>query len=134
MFPNPWVDKAVLMPSDMQTLLKYYKQMVFMIVLGIHCNFFIVLPTWLKTCRSNAFFFFTRQKMRTWFVGRVPEVLCIWTRRSASGTQFVQACRGIFRTQLHIRWSFCETILYFLWCLIGFWICPAYHYHICVIA
>ena len=26
MFSNSWVDKAVLTPSDMQTLSKYYKQ------------------------------------------------------------------------------------------------------------
>ena len=28
---------------------------MFMIVYGIHCNFFIVLPIRLKTCRSNGF-------------------------------------------------------------------------------
>ena len=31
-----------------------------MIVFGIHCNFFIVLPIRLETCRSNIFLFFTR--------------------------------------------------------------------------
>ena len=29
-----------------------------MIAYGIHCNFFIVLPIRLKTCRSNGFFFY----------------------------------------------------------------------------
>ena len=46
-----------------------------MIVFGIHCNFFIVLPTRLKTCRSNGFLFFTRQNVRARKVGRVSEVL-----------------------------------------------------------
>ena len=35
-----------------------------MIAFGIHCNFFIVLPIRLKTCRSNDFLFFTRQNVR----------------------------------------------------------------------
>ena len=38
--------------------------LVFMIVLGIHCNFFTVLPIRLKTCRSNGFFFYKAQFAR----------------------------------------------------------------------
>ena len=34
-----------------------------MIVFGIHCNFFIVLPIQPKTCSSNVFFFFTRENV-----------------------------------------------------------------------
>ena len=33
-----------------------------MIVFGIHCNSFIVLPIPLKTCRSNGILFFTSKK------------------------------------------------------------------------
>ena len=36
-----------------------------MIVFGIYCNFFIVLPIRLKTCRSNAFFSFKAICART---------------------------------------------------------------------
>ena len=46
-----------------------------MMVFGIHCNFFIVLPNRLKTCRSNDFLFFTKQNVRAQKVGRVSEVL-----------------------------------------------------------
>ena len=35
-----------------------------MIVFGIHCNFFIVLPIRLKPCRSNGFLCFTMQNVR----------------------------------------------------------------------
>ena len=35
---------------------------MFIIVFGIHCNFFIVLPARLKTCRSNIFFVFQQGK------------------------------------------------------------------------
>ena len=33
-----------------------------MIVFGIHCNFFFVLPNRPKTCRSNGFFLFYKAK------------------------------------------------------------------------
>ena len=56
MFPNLWVDKAVLTPSDMLTLSKHPSTLVFMIVFGIQCNFLIVLPIRLKNCISNVFF------------------------------------------------------------------------------
>ena len=46
----------------MQALSKHSSTLVFMIVLGIHCNFLIDLPICLKTCRSN-FFFFLQGKM-----------------------------------------------------------------------
>ena len=46
-----------------------------MIVFGIHCNFFTVLPIQLKTCRSNAFFFFARQNVRAQKIGLVLKVL-----------------------------------------------------------
>ena len=48
---------------------------MFMIVFGIHCNIFIVLPIRLKTCRSNAFFFFIRRNVRARKIGRVSEIL-----------------------------------------------------------
>ena len=51
-----------------------------MIVFGIRCNFFIVLPIRLKTCRSNIFLSFTKQNVR------VSEVLYA---RLESGAQFV---------------------------------------------
>ena len=35
---------------------------MFMIVFGIHCNFFIVLPIRLKTCSFNGFFNFYKAK------------------------------------------------------------------------
>ena len=59
--------------------------LVLMIVFGIHCNFLIVLPIQLKTCRSNSFFLFTRQNVR------LKGFACL-NARSASGAQFVQAC------------------------------------------
>ena len=46
-----------------------------MIVVGVHCNVFIVLPIRLKTCRCNVFSFFTRQNVRARKIGRVSEVL-----------------------------------------------------------
>ena len=50
-----------------------------MIVFGIHCNIFILLPIWLKTCWSNYFSSFFKGKM---FVPkkirRISEVLCAW--------------------------------------------------------
>ena len=62
-----------------------------MIVFGNACNFFIVLPIPLKTCRYNDFFFFTPiplktcryngfflftcQSLRVRKIGRVSEVL-----------------------------------------------------------
>ena len=56
------------------------------IVFGIHYNFMIVLSVWLKICRSNEFFFFTRQNAKT------SEVL---------GAQFIQAwCWSLFSTKL----------------------------------
>ena len=42
-----------------------------MMVFGTHCNFFIFLPIGLKTCRSNVFFFFTRQNISTRKIGRL---------------------------------------------------------------
>ena len=53
----------------------YQNRLVYMIAFGIDCNLFIVLPIPLKTCRSNDFFFFTRQNMRAKKMGLVSEVL-----------------------------------------------------------
>ena len=44
-----------------------------MIVFGIHCNFCIVLPIQLKTCRSNGILFYTRQNVRARKIGRVSK-------------------------------------------------------------
>ena len=90
MFPNPWVYKAVWRHQICEFYQNVTGRLVFMIVFGIHCNFFILLPIWLKTYRSNVFLFFTRQNMRARKVGRVWEVLRV---RAQSGTQFVQACK-----------------------------------------
>ena len=47
-----------------------------MIVFEIHCNFFIVLPIRLKTCRSKEFFkIFYKANKRARKIGRVSEVL-----------------------------------------------------------
>ena len=46
-----------------------------MIVFGIHCNFVIVLSVWLEICRSNEFFFFTKQNMRAQKIEGPSEVL-----------------------------------------------------------
>ena len=51
-----------------------------MIVLGTHCNFFIVFPIRLKNCRSNGFFFFTRQNVRARKIGCVSDVFRALTR------------------------------------------------------
>ena len=47
---------------------------MFLIVFGIHCNFFIVLPIKLKTCRSNGFLFFPKQYVCARKIGRISEV------------------------------------------------------------
>ena len=44
-------------------------------VFGIYSNFLIVLSIRLKTCRSNVFFLFTGQNVRSRKIGRVSEVL-----------------------------------------------------------
>ena len=45
-----------------------------MIVFGIYCDFFIVLPIRLRTSISNVFFvFFTRQNVRARKIGRVSK-------------------------------------------------------------
>ena len=59
-----------------------------MIVFRIHCNFSIVLPIPLKTCRSNVFLFFTKQNVRPQKTRRVSEVLRARTRP----IDIVQAC------------------------------------------
>ena len=38
--------------------------LVFMIVLGSHCNFFINLPIQMKMCKSIIFFFSKKQNVR----------------------------------------------------------------------
>ena len=63
-------------------------RLVFMIVFGIQCNFFIVFPIQLKTCRSNGFLVFTNHNVHTWKIGRTSEVLHAWYW---SVMQFVQA-------------------------------------------
>ena len=54
-----------------------------MIIFGIHCNFFIVLPIRLKICRSNGFFYKTEcvhQKTWTCLIGFVSRArpIGIW--------------------------------------------------------
>ena len=48
---------------------------MFTIVFSIHCNFLILLPFCLVSCRSNGFFLFARQNVRARIIGRVSEVL-----------------------------------------------------------
>ena len=43
-------------------------------VFGIDCDFFIVLPIRLKTCRFNGFFCFTGQNVRVRKIGCISEV------------------------------------------------------------
>ena len=64
---------------------------VLMIVFGIQCNFFIVLPIRLETCRYNAFSSLKRQNVRARKIGHVSDVLRAKRTQSASGVQFVQA-------------------------------------------
>ena len=71
MFPNPWVHKAVLTPSDMSALSKYYKYA------RIHGS----ISNSLKL-----FSFFTWQNMRTLKIGRIADVL------PSLLDQFVQTC------------------------------------------
>ena len=62
-----------------------------MMVFRIKCNFFIVLPIRLKTCRLNRFFFFTMWCVRA-FYRQVSQMFCAPERaRSAWGVQFVKA-------------------------------------------
>ena len=62
-----------------------------MMVFRINCNFFIVLPIRLKTCRLNRFFFFTTWSMRA-FYRKVSQMFCAPERaRLAWGVQFVMA-------------------------------------------
>ena len=56
-----------------------------MIVFGIHCNFFIVLPIPLKTCKYNGFLFSKKQNVHAQKIGRVSEVLRAWARPIAIG-------------------------------------------------
>ena len=56
-------------------ILKYACTLVFTITFIIHSHFFIVLLIWLKVCRSNGFFFFTKQNVRSRKIGCVSEVL-----------------------------------------------------------
>ena len=44
------------------------------------CTFFIAVFIRLKTYRSNGFFVFTKQNVRTWKIGHVSEVLRAQTR------------------------------------------------------
>ena len=63
-----------------------------MIAFRIHCNFFIVSPIQLKTCRSNGFLFLTRQNVRARKIGRVSEVLRAGTRPIGIG---LAICPGL---------------------------------------
>ena len=56
-----------------------------MVVFGIYCNFFNVLPIRQKTCRSNDFF--TRQNVHARKIGPISEVVLA---RSVSGAQFAR--------------------------------------------
>ena len=48
---------------------------MFMIVFGIPCNFFIVLPIRLNSCRSNVFSFLASQNVRAQKIERISQVL-----------------------------------------------------------
>ena len=65
-----------------------------MIVFGTDCNFFIVLPIQLKTCRFKFLFYMSkcaRPKNRVRFRGFVRPNASE-RARSTSGAQFVQVC------------------------------------------
>ena len=89
-----------------------------MIVFGIQCNFFIVLPNQLKICRLMDFFFFFEGKIwRARKTGRISEVLRARVRligigrTICSGLNYLQLaliaywnqCSGeVFSTSLHL--------------------------------
>ena len=105
LFPTSWVEKQFWRHQ----ICKHYQnitcRLVFMIVFGIHCNFFIVSPIQLKICRSNIFF--TRQEVRARKIGRVSEVLRAWACPIGNGhAKFVQSCKCICdHFEMHSRWS-----------------------------
>ena len=74
-----------------------------MIVFGIDCNFLIVLPIALKTCRSMVFFFFTRQKERARNIGRLSEVLLARARPIGIGRTI---CPGLLVLEKRQTYTF----------------------------
>ena len=78
---------------DYQICKFYQIRLVFIIVFETHCDFFIVLPIRLKTCRSNDFSCLrveicAPEKLGLFQRFRTPE-----RAGEASGAQFVQAVR-----------------------------------------
>ena len=110
MFPNPlvkqfWHHQACKLFQNITSTL------VFRRVFGIHCNFFIVLTIWLKTCRSNVFFFFRRENMRAWKIKKKrfcvrahpwagslsrPDVTTVWILNEKHSSQ--KSCQYVSKT------------------------------------
>ena len=108
MFPNPlvkqfWHHQVCKLFQNITSTLAFRR------VFGIHCNFFIVLTIWLKTCRSNVFFFLRRQNMRARKIGKKRG----FARPSAPmGAQFVQAWydHGVDPQRKHSSQKSCQYV------------------------
>ena len=126
---------------------KHYKNvirtLVFMVLFGIFCNFFIALSIWLKICGSNCFLYLYKAKwarrknwvrdtnltcpIRTWFILSKNDIL-LWYIRFLAG----RACFNPL-TANFAKWSntlkqfvgFCRRIVWvgltilWVWCLKG---------------
>ena len=78
------------------TLCKHYQNtlstLMFIFAFGIHSNFFIALPTRLKTCTFFFFRYFQGKKCTPEKSGASQRFSSPERDRSMSGAQFVQAC------------------------------------------
>ena len=63
-----------------------------MIVFGINFNFFIILPNWLKNCRTNVFFSFSQGKMKNPKIPKNPKKIYAPKSTRSISAQFVKPC------------------------------------------
>ena len=96
MFPNLWVEKTVSTPSDMLTL-----------VFGIHFKPFIVLPIPQKTCRSNVFFFFTKQNT----CNHISRSVANSRRKSCEWERLMVEVAITFKVYFHLIYIFFKVML-----------------------
>ena len=96
MFPNLWVEKTVSTPSDMLTL-----------VFGIHFKLFIVLPIPQKTCRSNVFFFFTKQNT----CNHTSRSVANSRRKSCEWERLMVEVAITFKVYFHLIYIFFKVML-----------------------
>ena len=73
---------------------KYSSTLMFFIIFRIHCNFFIVLTTQLKTFGSNAFLYLQGKMCAPEKSGASKRLCLPESTRLASGAQFVQAWKS----------------------------------------